>query len=185
MASTSETDFPTSDNAVEKATGRSWVEWLARLDARGAANLTHPEIVTVVQSEGGASAWWCQTVAVGYERARGFRKVHETSEGYKVSRSKTVNVPVEQLFAYWVDDELRARWLPHELVVTGATEPKSVRAQWPDKTRLRVDLSSLQPGKSRAVVEHRDLGDSADAERRKTFWSEALSRLKAIAEGAD
>ena len=61
-----------SGEAVAKATGRDWDEWLDFLDALDAREMTHREIVCLVAGRGGlANGWWQQMVTVGYEQARG------------------------------------------------------------------------------------------------------------------
>ena len=63
-----------SDAAVRKATGKSWDEWFAVLDSAGADALPHKQIARLLFDKGYiASHWWCQTVTVAYEYARGKR----------------------------------------------------------------------------------------------------------------
>ena len=48
-----------SGEAVAKATGRDWDEWLDFLDALDAREMTHREIVGLVAEKGGLSnGWW-------------------------------------------------------------------------------------------------------------------------------
>lgn len=47
-----------SSEAVQKATGRTWDEWLALLDADGAQQLSHPQIAILVREKHGAPDWW-------------------------------------------------------------------------------------------------------------------------------
>ena len=50
-----------SDEAVSKATGRDWDEWIAALDRAGAATRTHKEIAKLLHGElGVVSGWWSQ-----------------------------------------------------------------------------------------------------------------------------
>ena len=85
-----------SADAVAKATGRDWDEWLDFLDALGARQMTHKQIVGLVAADGGLSnGWWQQMVTVGYEQARGLRKVGQTADaGYQIGVQKTIpNTP--------------------------------------------------------------------------------------------
>jgi uncharacterized protein YndB with AHSA1/START domain len=72
-----------SPEAVREATGRAWREWLEELDAVGAADWDHKEIVAHLAREHpeAVSSWWRQSIAVGYERARGKRAVGQTADG--------------------------------------------------------------------------------------------------------
>ena len=54
-----------SDKAVREKTGRTWPEWVAVLDRRGAATMPHPEIARIIHEDCGLPGWWAQTVTVG------------------------------------------------------------------------------------------------------------------------
>ncbi len=72
------------------------------------------------------------------ERARGGRAVGEHEEGFAISVSRTVAVPVERLFDAFADESQRSRWLPGaDLRERTATRPKS----WRDRLRaLKAEL---------------------------------------------
>lgn len=175
------------DDAVRAKTGKGWAEWLAVLDRAGAAKMSHKEIAAYLHELQNCPGWWCQMVAVGYEQERGLRDRHQKPDGYSVGASKTVAVPVARLYAAWSDAKLRARWLPGvELAVRKATSPKSLRAGWSDgKTTLSVLFYAKGEAKSQVAVEHDKLADAKAAARMKTYWGEALDRLKAELEGGD
>src|SRR3972149_4551619 len=123
------------DDAVEAATGKNWKQWLVLLDKAGAKNKTHKEIVAVVRDRHGIGPWWQQMVTVAYEQARGLRQKHERPQGFQISRSKTVAVPVSKLYAAWKDAKLRGRWLADgPLVVRKATPNRALRITWCGKT---------------------------------------------------
>ena len=48
----------TSDEAVARATGKSWAEWLAILDAAGGREMNHKQIVAHLQTHTDVSSWW-------------------------------------------------------------------------------------------------------------------------------
>jgi hypothetical protein len=76
-----------SARAVREATGRGWEEWLESLDAAGALDWEHKEIVAYLEREHPevTSGWWRQSIAVGYEQARRKLQVGETADaGYQV-----------------------------------------------------------------------------------------------------
>ncbi len=71
-----------SGEAVARATGRDWDAWLELLDGLGAREMEHKEIVALIAGPGElSSGWWQQSLAVGYEQARGLRVVGQTSAG--------------------------------------------------------------------------------------------------------
>ena len=123
-----------SDEAVRRKTGRGWDEWLALIDAWGGTSRTHPEIANWLMSEHDVDGWWAQSVTVGYERARGMRAMGQLVDGFSATASKTVNVPVEQLYTAVADGRRRARWLPGApFTISSATPHRSVRGAWEDE----------------------------------------------------
>ena len=169
-----------SDEAVRAKTGKTWSEWIAVLDAAGAADMDHPAIAKYLLNELGVSDWWSQMVTVGYEQSRGRRRVHETARGFQVSRSKTFDVSRARAFRAWSEAGVRRRWLPgRDLEVGKATRNKSIRGTWSaDGSDVTVDFVAKGPSKVQVVVQHSRLSDPKRAEQMKEFWSAALVRLK-------
>lgn len=117
-----------SDDAVARSTGRDWSEWVEVLDAWGARNRTHAEIAQHLAEEHGVDDWWAQSVTVGYERIRGMRKSNERPDGFAMNASKTVPVPVTDLFDWFIDGRKRVAWLGEDLLrVRTANPPRSGR----------------------------------------------------------
>lgn len=169
-----------SDDAVKKATGRTWAEWADVLDGRGAAGLAHGPIAELVAAYG-VSGWWSQMVTVGYEQMRGMRVEHETTRGFSVSASKTVPVSAAAAFRLWNDPKQRARWLPGaRLTIRKATPAKSLRITWDaDGTNVDVGITAKGARKSQISVEHAKLTDATAAERMQAFWRDRLAALAA------
>ena len=173
-----------SSDAVRARTGKGWDEWFAVLDAAGAKKMTHQQIVALLSERHGVGPWWQQMVTVGYEKERGLRQDHQKPDGYEISRSKTVDVPLAALFAAWRDAKLRARWLKEAVVVRSATANKSMRISLGDgDTRVVVAFYDKGKGKSQVTVQHGKLADAQTAERMKAYWAGMLERLKEYAEG--
>lgn len=103
--------------------------------------------------------------------------------GHRAYASKTVNAPVDQLYAAWADDGRRAGWAgDHPITLRGTTPGKSLRARWGDMP-LDVRFEAKSDSKSAVTVDHRDIGTAEEAARIKGLWKEALDRLKASLEG--
>jgi len=170
-----------SDEAVRAKTGKSWSEWIDVLDSAGAADMDHPAIAKYLYNDLGVPDWWSQMVTVGYEQARGRRRVHETARGFQISRSKTLEVSTARAFKAWNEAGVRRRWLPgRSLKVRKATHNKSIRSTWSeDGSDVSVDFYAKGPLKVQVVVQHSGLSDPKQAEGMKEFWSAALGRLKA------
>ena len=176
--------LPMSNEAIRHRTGRGWEEWFDLLDEWGAAERPHRDIARWVAEEHGIDGWSAQSVTVGYERARKLRAVGEHAGGFAVSASKTVAVPVDQLYDAFVDESLRLRWLPDgELRERTATRPKSARFDWVDgETRVIVGFMDKGERKSAVAVQHERLPDAEAAERMKAYWRERVGTLKELLE---
>ena len=177
----------TSDEAVARATGKSWAEWLALLDTAGGREMNHKQIVAHLQAHHDVSSWWQQQLAVGYEQSRGLRAKHEMTDGYQISRTRTLAAPATTVYNAWVDDNARAGWLPDAaFTIRKATPPKSLRLTWAGAagagaagagaTSVEVGLSD-KGDRTAVSVQHTKLPDAAAAERMKAYWAEALGRL--------
>ena len=176
----------TSDETIRERTGRGWEEWFDLLDEGGAAGRSQREIARWVAEQQGVVplAWNAQAVAASYERTRGLRAPGEHADGFAISATKTVAVPVERLYDAFVDASLRERWLPDgELRERTATKPRSARFDWGgDGTRVHVAFAAKGEGKSTAALQHQRLADAAEAERMKAFWRERVAGLKEVLE---
>jgi hypothetical protein len=176
----------TSDETIRERTGRGWEEWFDLLDAWGAPERTHREIARWVAEQQGIHplAWNAQAVAASYERTRGLRAAGEHEDGFTITATKTVAVPVERLYDAFVDASLRERWLPGgDLRERTATKPRSARFDWgEDGTRVHVAFAAKGEAKSTAALSHARLADGEEAERMKTFWRERVAGLKEVLE---
>jgi hypothetical protein len=176
-----------SDEAIRRRTQLGWEEWFNLLDDWGATERPHPEIARWLQDERGIDGWDAQSVTVSYERARGLRAVGEKADGFSITASKTVAVPIDRLYDAFVDEALRESWLPDdELRERTVTKPKSARFDWGDgTTRVIVGFEDRGESKSVVALEHARLPNAEDAERRKAYWRERLSVLKSQLEGGE
>ncbi len=166
------------DETVHARTGRTWSEWVAALDAAGAAEMSHREIARHVYAEHDVSGWWAQTVTVGYERIRGLRDVGQQRSGeYGASKSKTFPVPIAELYRAFSQKRVRERWLPDAPTVRTSKPEKSMRLTWTDGTPVDVRFDARGASKSRVSIEHRKLPSKAAAERMKRYWADRLAAL--------
>ena len=170
-----------SDDAVQAKTGKTWPQWFALLDAEGARRMDHKQIVAVLNEKFSVGPWWQQMVTVTYEQARGLRQKHETTSGFQVSTTRTINAPATQVFKAWKEPRERARWLGATgLVVRKATPSKSLRITWPEgETKVDVELYPKGDAKTQVSLQHSKLPNTAVVKKQKAFWAAALDRLKA------
>ncbi len=169
-----------SDAAVVTATGKTWQEWFGLLDAGGAREMSHPQIVAWIQkNHPEVSAWWQQSLTVNYEKARGKRVKYENPEGFQVSRSKTLPSSAARVYQAWEDPAKRAAWLADPgFTLRKGTPGKSLRITWVDgKTNIDVELYPKGEEKVQISVQHTRLESAGQAEAMKAYWSEMLGRL--------
>ena len=163
-----------SDEAILRGSGRTWDEWFALLDGWRATEHTHTEIARHVQEDLGTNGWYAQSVTVGYERARGLRAVNQNASGYSVNASRTVPVPIEQLFDAFLEE------FAPILRVRTSRPPKSARFDFvADRTRVLVGFTERSPAKSSVALSHTGLADAQAVEAARSMWRENLSRLAA------
>lgn len=171
-----------SSEAVAKATGKTWKEWILILDKNDCKKMNHKEIVSIVHNKYGIGSWWQQMVTVGYEQARGLREKHQTATGYEISVSKTIDTQLVKLYKAWEEIKIRKRWLDeHKFVIRKSTTNKSIRAIWIDgKTLINVNFYSKGENKSTVVVQHLKISSLKEASKMKKYWDEKLKFLSLI-----
>lgn len=169
-----------STESVERATGRDWSGWLEALDAAGCRTFEHREITRHLEETTDISAWWTQSVAVGYERVVGLREIGQRREGtFDANKSKTLPVPVETLYRAFADGDRRTGWLPDcEWLVRTATEPRSIRLDWPEGGRVNLWFVDKGPEKSSVQVQQQKLASKDEADLAKEEWGRRLDALK-------
>jgi hypothetical protein len=180
----------TSDARIRERTGLGWEEWFDKLDAHGAAALSHREIARWVAEQLGIQplAWEAQAVTTSFEWSRGMREVGErVGGGFTITASRTIAVAREELYDAVVDESRRRAWLPDgQLRERTATRPKSARYDWDDgTTRVHVTFDAKGAAKTTVVVEHSRLADKVHADKMKQYWRERLTVLKSLVEGVD
>jgi hypothetical protein len=168
------------DAAVEKATGKCWHEWIAILDALGAREMAHKAITEALRAHHQIDDWWAQMVTVGYEQARGLRKVWEKADGFAASISRTVNVKLTTLYEAFADEQrLRESLHGAGFTVSKATRDKSMRLKWEDGTRVAVNFYAKGENKSQVTIEHEKLKTLEQVPETKARWKAALDDLNA------
>ena len=166
-------------DAVKAKTGKDWEEWIRLLDKAKAHTMSHKDIAVIVHEKFGVGDWWSQMVTVGYEQAKGMRKVHETPAGFSASISRTFNVPIDALYDWWEDDRKRKKWLPLKIIIHKATKDKSMRITMPDGTKnVSVNFYAKGDGKSQAALQQDKMKDAKAVSAAKKLWSKAFTDLK-------
>ena len=194
-----------SDEAVIKATGWDWNAWLRFLDDLGAQELDHKGIVALIAGPGGLSnGWWQQSVAVGYEQARGLRVVGQTSAGgYQIGVQKTLPVPPDIAWSLVMEGPGLAAWLGtvDNLELHRGAQYQTGEGLWGEFRSVlvgqRVRLTWHSPelagpstlqvtitpaGEKASVRFHQErLSSLEEREQMRQRWREALKRLAEMA----
>lgn len=192
-----------TDDSCKAATGKTIKEWYAEMDAMDALKLGRREVVNKIYVAH-KDIWWATTLFVEYEKHKGVKKKDGSFEGYTICVTKSIGAPVSKTYGVWTDPkgfaemfgdgamqsvaeggsiacaggckgefsrvrpdkDLRFSWTH-----PGCTAPMTVDVQFQDnkgKTLMNVMTSRIQT--------------RPEADGLRNSWSEALSRLKVIAE---
>ena len=167
--------------AIEKATGKSWVEWRRLLERAYARELSHAQIAQKVSEHEGVTNWWSQTIAVAYEQHIGRRRPGQTSDGkYQVAVSRTVDGTLDEALRKWLT-VLAGRQKFSGVSIKGApTTSRSGKFRYwrcglDDGSRVSVGVSQKQPGKAVIGLTHRNLKSLEHVERWRAFWKSRLA----------
>jgi uncharacterized protein YndB with AHSA1/START domain len=170
---------------VKKLSGKPMEDWFKVLDEQGAKDMKHAGIFALVSSIEGLkplSEWNRNLLTTTYEWDRRLKQRGEKENGFEISVSKTMPVPVAVLYQSWADATLRQRWMPgKQPEISKATENKSLRMLWTDKaTRVSVALYRKGETKTQVVVQHMKIADAEQAAAMKHYWSERLEALLSV-----
>lgn len=200
-----------SEQALVAATGHDWDHWLGVLDQAGAAGMEHGDIVRHLERHHPEvdSGWWRQSIAVGYERARGLRAVGQTADGrFQIGVRRTVGAPVPEVWALLVGRP--GIWLG-----PGAPEPAAgatyrvgphgdtpgtrgevrvftpeVRMRlswhpdgWVEAALLQLTVTEAAAGRTTIGAHMEGLPDTRTREVMRAHWRRILADLAAALEG--
>ncbi|GAA3704862.1 hypothetical protein GCM10022377_18140 [Zhihengliuella alba] len=186
---------PSNVAAIEKASGRSWADWVALLDEAGAREEPHPRIAELALERldvaNGNNGWWAQSVAVAYEQHVGRRLPGQRPDGtFDASVSRTVAGRRDEVARRWSDlaaaglAEVRAG-APGPLGAGPEGEPRTSatdrRAYWrldlDDGTRAAVSFEDKGADRVLVTATHTRIPAPDGVASRKAAWRELLAAL--------
>jgi uncharacterized protein YndB with AHSA1/START domain len=202
-----ESQYPETDEAAEAATGKTFEEWFRVLDERGGPAQGRRAINDYLYTECKVDAWWCPTINIRYEAARGVTEKDGRPKGYTICATKTVAAPVEQVYAAWASGKALSRWFGEgteaevadggryrcadgdQGVFKRVRPNKDLRLTWENPavtpgSIVDVAFQDKGKGKTGVVVTHDRIQTRAEADGLRAGWGEALDRLKALLESA-
>jgi len=177
---------PANITGIEKATNRSWDEWVAFLGGIGAESLSHTEIAKRVHDKlkgRESSSWWAQSITVAYEQHIGRRKPGQDSDGYfRVSVTRSVSGTMDQAMRSWTRKAAgRSEFADVTIAKAPTTSATDKRRHWgcglSDGSRISVDVNEKPPGKAVVAVTHTKLDSQEAVERWRSYWKAMLSSL--------
>lgn len=166
---------PISITAIETKTSKPWSEWVKLIDDFGGRNKPHKEIAAWLVSEQGQDSWWAQSITVAYEQHIGRREPGQTTSGYQVAVSKTVDGSLDDGLAWWCDranDQTAFNGVEvmEEPRISESDNYRYWRAQLADGSRLVVGISKKSDGKVVVAVQHEKLTDASAVEQWRDYW---------------
>ena len=178
------TDGRPAEARLKEATGKTYNQWFALLDRWGAKQQTHRATARYLMDERDVPGWWAQTITVWYQRERGMRLKHQQADGFSVSASKTIAVPVDDLFDAFTKPARRKKWLHDGTMRIRTSIPgRAARFDWDDgSTRIAAGFEAKGSKKSLVSIQHEKLPDADEAESAKAAWRERLVDLKSYLE---
>jgi hypothetical protein len=172
--------------AVERATHRSWDEWLQFMDRIDAKKLSHHEIATLVlyELEGKVDnlGWWAQATTVAYEQDIGRRIPGQRPDGtFQTSVSKATKLALQALMDQWesfaAGDHEVLELLASEVRVSGTDKRITWRSKAHDGSDIRVTSEPKKDGTASLIVNHMGLQTNELNLEAKEKWSAIVQRF--------
>jgi len=201
-----ESQSPVNDQAAKAATGKTLKEWFEALDQRGGPAQGRRAINDWLFGECKVDPWWCSTINIEYEAARGVVEKDKRPKGYTICATKTIAAPLELVYNAWSDPKQLDKWFGAKNkadVKDGGTfsnadgdqgtykrvrANKDLRFLWEGASYTPgsiVDVVFQDKGKGKTYVQitHDRIQTRAEADGLRAGWGEALDKLKAQLEG--
>ncbi len=176
----------TSTQAIERATGRSWGEWIEHFESHNAKKLGHPEIAKLALEAMPANLenpeWWAQGTAIAFEQHAGLRVPGQSSTGdFRVSVSRTLPVDREGALAAWgVRFGSAESHQGHtvENARESRTEKRSfIRFSLAGAGKVEVAATPKDASKTSLAINHTGLESAGVVEDWRAYWKALLTEL--------
>lgn len=126
-----------TSEAMEKATGSSWQEWIDFLDSVSAEKMPHPKITRLLEEEHVHSNWWRQKIASGYRFFKGLRGDGQSGNMFQAGVQKVFPYSQQQLWDFVIAPEYAVIWNQGNLATDDFnvfSPPSTIRLKWRLKT---------------------------------------------------
>lgn len=176
---------PINIASIEKATNKSWEEWVKELDDNGARELSHTDLARKLCDELGGKVeshgWWAQGITVAYEQHIGKRVPGQLSNGlFELAVSKTVAARRDNFFPKIV------KWFDSRKELNGNQLMNPRCSETPRRSNWRCNFAdgskfaaTVEEGgeKSKLVLSHTALPSKQEADDWKAFWKNIADKL--------
>lgn len=208
MIVTLASDFPVTDAASRKATGKSLKEWFAEIDKQKELQTKRREAIQwMYDTIATKDIWWPTTIWVEYERTKGaVNKKDGRIEGFNICVTKTLSASLADVWNAWTDPTMLNRWFGDSVTAkvtdkgsfddgdghTGeylrVRSNKDLRFSWKESssdapTLVDVVFSDKGKGKTGIVLQHQRIQNRSEADGLRCAWGDAFDALKALLEG--
>lgn len=171
---------------IERATGRSWADWVEIFESQGARTLPHPKIAIIARAAVPETLanpdWWAQGIAIAYEQHAGLRVPGQSSTGtFRVSASRTLTADRDDIIEAWAAaNDHRTEHLGHP-----GGEPRRSRTDKRTFWRLdlegagRVEVAASQKTEDKIIIalSQDGLPDGERIEEWRAHWKSLLAEL--------
>jgi hypothetical protein len=173
---------------VERATNRTWDEWLRFMDGIGAKDLDHKAIALKVYEELEGTVeqqlgWWTQAVTVAYEQYIGRRIPGQRPDGtFQTSVSRSTSLGMQELMDRWTefaagDEDVQDVVVQGDLRVSGTDRRISWRTRAKDGSSVVVISEPKKNGTASLVVQHMGLQTPELNEEARERWTAVVGRF--------
>jgi uncharacterized protein YndB with AHSA1/START domain len=210
MARTTSEKRKISDQAVSKATGRSWSDWhrILKEAERQSGNdrWPHKRIASYLKDNFSLSAWWCQMVCSSYENFESRRESGETAAaGFEIGVRKTISAPKMTVWKLltgprglklWLGDTPGFKLIKGQKYRTSEGVSGEIRvvevmdhlrltwqpSDWPNPTTLQIRVIPRGKEKTTIGFHHEKLSDAVVREQMRSHWKKVLEIVKTYLE---
>ena len=172
---------------IERATGRTWDEWLTFMAGIGAEELDHKVIALQVYEELDGSieqhGWWAQSVTVAYEQHIGRRIPGQRSDGtFQTSVSRSTALGMQELMDRWRefaagDATVQDVVAGGDLRVSGTDRRITWRTKAKDGSSVVVTSEPKKNGTASIVATQLGLPTLELNEEARERWASVLTRF--------
>jgi len=194
-----------NDERIKSATGKTWKQWFEVLDKFGGVEKGRRAMGDYLVGECKVDPWWSATMIVQYEAAHKIVEKDGRPKGYMICVSKTVNAPVEKIFAAFSDAKEMDKWYSSKTKLdfkengryanadgdAGEFKKirpnKAIRFTWENKRYTAgtfIDLTFQSKGdkKCAVMIAHDRIQTRQEADDLRAGWGWALDLLKSYLE---